>query len=71
MSRRLIIGRLHLCVSTRWDNDDYRRSWLLLLIGPTAIGLAGGRPAGNPFVDLYLGLIVLEIYFDRDRSWDD
>lgn len=65
------IGRLHVSASTSWDNDDYERAWLLILLWRSALGVAGRlRRRGNSFVEIYLLLLMVEIYHDRDGTWE-
>lgn len=69
--RRFKVGRLHVTFAKEWETGFYERAWILLALWRCAIGVGGRLRGANPFVELYLLLAMIEVYYDRTGEWDD
>lgn len=75
MMIRRQFGRLHLFASTSAFDDhlglDTADVALLAVAGSLAFGVTATRgPMGNPFGRLYLGVVEVEAYYDRQLEHD-
>lgn len=70
MSGRVKVGRLHVTVVKEWETGYYERAWVLLALWRCAVGIGGRLRGANPFVELYLLLVMIEIYYDQSGEWE-
>lgn len=70
------IGRVHVSGPSVWPDHVLSYETGNLLFGAVvqvrgfAIGLEIQGRHGNPWAYIYLGLWCIEVYVDRDRSWE-
>jgi hypothetical protein len=67
-------GLVHVALEREYNLDEFQSgpaAGLLLVLPRLVFGFTLSRPRENPYVRLYAGVGSAEIYYDRDRSWED
>lgn len=68
--RRVTIGRLHVQVIDDFDPGELPRPLTLyLVVWRLVFGALAGLSGPNPFLDVFLGRWLVELYYDRDGTW--